>query len=218
MSSDTLEILIELSKRKGKVTTSALAKTLGSSQQTISRKIRELEGRGLVNRISHHRGQIITPSERGVAFMRRRYLDLREFVERSGEPAISFGGNLVSGSGEGRYYVGQEKYFLQFQEKLGFRPFLGTLNIKMKSVHDLRSKTDMEKTRPIMVGGFRKDKRTFGDIRCYPCIINRKVRGAVIVPERTHHPADIVEIIAPADLRRELSMKENDYVHVEMRA
>ncbi|MEE9323915.1 MAG: DUF120 domain-containing protein, partial [Candidatus Aenigmarchaeota archaeon] len=134
MKMDIFDVLTELAKRKGKVTTAALAGKLGSSQQTISRKIRELENNGLIHRTSHHKGQIITLTEKGTKFLRKRFLELRDIMDYSKGEGISFGGHLVSGSGEGRYYVSQNEYFLQFHDKLGFRPFLGTLNIRLKSV------------------------------------------------------------------------------------
>lgn len=217
MAFNTIDVLIELSKQKGKVTTSKLGGRLGSSQQTISRKIRELEKQGLIHRTSHHKGQVISLTDKGMSFMRKRYLEMRDIMDRSETPGISFGGNLITGSGEGGYYIGQGKYFMQFHDKLGFRPFLGTLNIKMKSVHDIKAKNELEKMKPIIVSGFKKDKREFGDIRCYSCVVNRRTRGAVIIPERTHHPSDVVEVIAPVDLRKSLSLKDNDYVHVELR-
>ncbi len=217
MKTDILDVLIELAKRKGKITTTTLAKKLGSSQQTISRKIRELDDQGMIARTPHHRGQIIALTERGNKFLRKRYLELTDIVERLKESGVSFGGNLVSGSGEGRYYIGQDEYFLQFHDKLGFRPFLGTLNIRLKTTHDINAKNEMEKVKPIVVEGFKKEKRTFGGIRCYPCVINRKIRGTVVIPERTHHPSDVLEIISPANLRKELSLKDGNYVHVELR-
>ncbi len=217
MKTDILDVLIELAKRKGKITTTTLSKKLGSSQQTISRKIRELEGQGMIARTPHHNGQVIALTEKGRGFLRKRFLELRDIIEYSKGEGISFGGNLVSGSGEGRYYIGQDKYFLQFHDKLGFRPFLGTLNIRMKSVHDIRTKNEMEKIKPIVVEGFKKEKRTFGDIQCYSCVVNRRVKGAVVIPDRSHHPPDVLEVIAPVYLRKTLSLKENDYVHVELR-
>jgi riboflavin kinase len=218
MRTETVDVLTELSRRKGKVTTASLARKLGSSQQTISRKIRELESRGMITRTSHPKGQFVGLTDEGMRLLRKRYLELRDVVERSKGHAISFGGNLVSGSGEGGYYVGQDEYFLQFHDKLGFRPFLGTLNIRLKSVHDINAKNEMEKVKPVVIEGFEKEKRTFGDIRCYPCVINRKIRGTVLIPERTHHPSDVIEVIAPVYIRKALSLKDDDYVHVEVRA
>lgn len=217
MKADMIDVLTELAKRKSKITTADLARRIGSSQQTMSRKIRELEAKGLIERETVSKGQFVSLTEDGMKFLRKKYLDLRDVVEHSKVEGISFGGALVSGSGEGIYYVGQDEYFLQFQDKLGFRPFLGTLNIRLKSVHDIKAKDEMERMKPIIVKGFMKENRAFGDIRSYPCIINRKIRGAVIIPERTHHPSDIVEIIAPVDIRKTLSLRENDYVHVEVK-
>ena len=218
MKIEKLDVLLELSRRKGKITTSVLAKKLGSSQQTISRKIRELDDQGMIARTSHHKGQLISLTEDGRRFLRKRFLELKEVVELSKGEGASFGGNLISGSGEGRYYVGQDEYFLQFHDKLGFRPFLGTLNIRLKTTHDINAKNEMEKIKPVVVEGFRKEKRTFGDIRCYPCIVNRRTRGAIVIPERSHHPSDVIEVIAPVYIRNTLSLKDNDYVHVEVRS
>lgn len=217
MKPELIDFLIEIAKKRGRVTTSRIARDLGSSQQTVSRKIRELEKSGLVSRTRHQRGQLITLTESGRKMMRRRYLELKNAVEGLRSEGISFGGNVISGSGEGAYYVGQDEYFIQFHEKLGFRPYLGTLNVHLKSTQDMKAKNETEKTRPVIVKGFRKKNRTFGDIRCYTCVVNRKVKGAVIIPERTHHPQDIIEVISPANLRKELSLKDNDYVHIGVR-
>ncbi|MCK4531577.1 MAG: DUF120 domain-containing protein, partial [Candidatus Aenigmarchaeota archaeon] len=37
------------------------------------------------------------------------------------------------------------------------------------------------------------------------------------IPDRSHHPTDVLEVIAPVYLRKTLLLKENDYVHVELR-
>jgi riboflavin kinase len=217
MKLEVIDLITEIAKRKSKITTAELAGKLGTSQQTISRKIRELEKSGLIERKNVPKGQLISLNENGVRFLRKKYLELRSVMEHSKPEAISLGGHVVSGSGEGKYYVGQEEYFTQFQEKLGFLPFLGTLNIRMKSVQDMRAKSEMEKIKPIIISGFKRENREFGEIRCYPCVINRRIKCAVVIPERTHHPPDILEIISPANIRKELSVKDNDYVHLEMR-
>ena len=218
MKADILDIMIELARKKAKITTLGLARRLGSSQQTVSRKIRELESLGFIERQTTSKGQFIAFTEEGMRFLRKRYLELKDIMERPKMEAVSFGGALVSGSGEGRYYVSQEEYFLQFHEKLGFRPFLGTLNVCLKTIHDIKAKDEMERMKPIVVKGFKKENRAFGDIRCYHCVINRRMKGAIVIPERSHHPVDVVEIIAPVFLRKNLSLNDNDYVHVEVRS
>jgi riboflavin kinase len=220
MKPQILDVLAEIAKRKGrtetKTTTSVLAKKLDSSQQTISRKIRELEGLGFIERISFPRGQKITVTEKGYNFLRREYSKLKEVIEYSDKTGVSFGGYLISGSGEGKYYISQDRYFLQFNDKLGFRPFLGTLNLRLKSLHDMKTRNDFEKTAPLVIKGFEKDKRSFGDLKCYQCRINRRFKGAVVIPDRTHHPSDIIEVISPVFLRKELSLKDGDYIHIEV--
>ncbi len=211
-----LDVMTELARRRTRVTTLELAKRLDSSQQTISRKIRELEKAGLIER-TLSKGQFITFTDEGRQFMRKKYLELKAIMERPESEAVAFAGAVVSGSGEGKYYIGQDEYFLQFHERLGFRPFLGTLNVRLKSVHDIRAKSEMEKMKHIIVHGFRRESRAFGDIRCYPCVVNRKVKGAIIIPVRTHHPSDVVEVIAPVDLRKALALRDNDHVHLEIR-
>lgn len=217
MKAGIFDVMTELARKKARITTLELARRLGSSQQTVSRKIRELESLGFIERQTTSKGQLIAFTEEGMKFLRKRYLDLKDIMERSKMEAISFGGALVSGSGEGHYYVSQEEYFLQFHEKLGFRPFLGTLNVRLRNIHDIKTKDEMERMKPIIVKGFKKENRAFGDIRCYHCVINRRVKGAIVIPERSHHPVDVVEIIAPVFLRKNLSLKDNDYVHVEVR-
>lgn len=217
MAFDEFGVLVEIAKRKGRITTSRLARDMRSSQQTISRKIRGLERKGYIERKVAPNGQLISVTPEGRKEMRKRFMELKGIVERQDTGGISFGGHLLSGSGEGRYYIGQDDYFLQLQDKLGFRPFLGTLNIKLKRMSDVNSRHEMEGTRPVLIKGFRKGDREFGDIKCYPCTVNRRFRGAVILPQRTHHPRDIVEVIAPVCLRKELSLSDDDYVHLEVR-
>ena len=41
-------------------------------------------------------------------------------------------GKIISGMGKGTYFMSQDIYVKQFQEKLQFKPFVGTLNIKIE--------------------------------------------------------------------------------------
>ncbi len=51
-------------------------------------------------------------------------------------------GIVVSGQGKGAYFMSQPVYKIQFQKKLNFTPFPGTLNIKIcqkeiDSIHEI---------------------------------------------------------------------------------
>ena len=40
-------------------------------------------------------------------------------------------GEVTSGLGKGKYYMSKQVYQEEFDDKLGFRPFPGTLNLKV---------------------------------------------------------------------------------------
>ncbi len=120
-------------------------------------------------------------------------------------------GKVATGLGEGQYYISVEGYKNQFIQKLGFEPYPGTLNLKLAE--------PLPFTRAlagsIRIEGFRDENRTFGECRCYPVKIN-SIRGAIIRPERTSYPTDLVEVIAPVNLRKTLCLSDEDEVEVTL--
>jgi CTP-dependent riboflavin kinase len=54
-----------------------------------------------------------------------------------------------------------------------------------------------------------KKGRQFGDVMCYKARFEDGTVGAIIVPSRTHHNKDILEAIAPINLREKLSENPN---------
>ncbi|MBI5051325.1 DUF120 domain-containing protein, partial [Candidatus Micrarchaeota archaeon] len=69
---------------------------------------------------------------------------------------------------------------------------------------------------PIIIPGFKEGERNFGDLFAYKCRIDSKIEGAVIIPVRTHHGIEILEIIAPVELRKSLNKKTGDEVSVDI--
>ncbi|MFA4935510.1 MAG: DUF120 domain-containing protein, partial [Candidatus Methanoperedens sp.] len=65
------------------------------------------------------------------------------------------------------------------------------------------------------ISGFTDQNRTFGSGSCFNVRIS-DIKGAVITPERTHYPEDIIEVIAPLNLRDYLNIKDGSVVHVEV--
>ncbi|MCG7852484.1 MAG: DUF120 domain-containing protein, partial [Methanosarcinaceae archaeon] len=125
---------------------------------------------------------------------------------------IEMCGHLISGLGEGQYYIGLDGYRSQFEENLNFVPFPGTLNIQLTDFSvTMREKVDMIHAIPI--SGFTDGQRTFGAVKCYSAQIEG-IRSAVIVPDRSHYPDDLVEIIAPVNLRKTLGLEDGDKVNI----
>lgn len=116
-------------------------------------------------------------------------------------------GKVASGLGEGRYYISREGYRRQFSEKLGFDPSPGTLNLKLDEPFTIEDSDSIE------IEGFSDEGRSFGGCRCLPAEVGG-VRGAVVRPERTGYPPDLLELIAPVNLREALSLSDGDEVDV----
>ena len=114
-------------------------------------------------------------------------------------------GRVVTGLGEGRYYLSREGYRKQFKQKLGFDPYPGTLNLKLSEPFCQSSEGSIE------IEGFNDEGRAFGGCRCYLLMI-RDVRCAAVRPERSRYPPDLVEIIAPVNLRKALGLYDGDTV------
>ncbi|MEM1519284.1 MAG: DUF120 domain-containing protein, partial [Pyrobaculum sp.] len=57
--------------------------------------------------------------------------------------------------------------------------------------------------------------RTYGGVRLFKAKI-RGVETAVVIPERTHHSSDVIEIIAPMKLRDVLSLRDGEKIEIEI--
>jgi riboflavin kinase len=211
------EMLLELAKRNAMagvtLTTQELGEILKCSQQTASRKLIDLENNGFIKKERAFKGQKIILTPQGMEVLRTYYIQLKSIFEE--REAVIIKGELISGMGEGKYYISQEGYIRQFKKKLGFIPYPGTLNIKLEHEHDLKIREMLENCPHIQVEGFNNENRTFGAVKCYPVLIEG-IRGAILTPLRTHHPLNVIEIIAPLYLRDKLDLKDGDKITVKV--
>ena len=123
----------------------------------------------------------------------------------------SIEGIVAEGKGEGARFVSMQHYDQAFFDKLGFRAYPGTLNVKTKIPVSL----DLKKLKSIRISGFKAKEKTYGGVDCYPAKISG-INGAVIVPEFTGHGKEIIEFIAPVHLRTKLKLKNNDKVRIDL--
>ena len=214
----TLYKLAEMGARSRtiKVSTEYLAEKMGASQQTASRNLIELDKKAWIRRTITPEGCLIKITEAGVTELKKLYSNLRLIMEAAYPPSVTLEGVLFTGLGEGAYYVTRDKYRKQFMEKLGFDPYPGTLNIKLTSEYDTKARSELETYPGIEVEGFKDESRTFGNVKCYPAVINNKTKGAVIFALRSHYNSSVLEIIAPSYLRNQLKLKDGHKVKVEV--
>ncbi|MCK4320350.1 DUF120 domain-containing protein, partial [Candidatus Bathyarchaeota archaeon] len=186
------------------------------SQQTASRNLIELDKKAWIKRTITPEGCLIKITETGVAELEKLYSNLRLIMEAAYPPSVTLEGVLFTGLGEGAYYVTRDKYRKQFMEKLGFDPYPGTLNLKLTSEYDTKARSELETYPGIEIEGFKNESRTFGNVKCYPVVINNKMKGAVIFALRSHYNSSVLEIIAPTYLRSQLKLKDGHKVKVEV--
>jgi len=194
------------------ISTNKLASLLGMSQQNISRHLIILEKEGYIKREIKSKGQIIYLTQKGKKILEEIFLILKRAFEGGGEIIIK--GRVFTGIGEGGYYVTRKYYMEQFIKKLGFKPYAGTLNIKLIEPKD---RYIIESYPYILIPGIRTRYRYYGWVKCFPGIINDKYECCVITLERTHYGPDVVEVLSPYYLRKELNLKDNDIVEIKLK-
>ena len=126
------------------------------------------------------------------------------------EDEIVIRGHVVTGLGEGAYYV--DVYSSKIQSALGFKPHLGTLNVKIVDEESRKAISRMKNTTPLVLSGFSHKGRTFGDVICYRVKMNKKIEAAIVIAQRTHHSDEILEVVAPVYIRDALKLNDNDDV------
>jgi len=204
------------SRRTVKVSTEYLAEKLGLSQQTASRHLIQLEKKGWIKRNITPEGCLIKIADSGVTELRKLYSSLQAVFEAAYPMSVTLEGVLFTGLGEGAYYITRDSYRKQFIEKIGFDPYPGTLNLKLATNYDMKTRDELESYPAIEVQGFTNKTRTFGPVRCYPAIINNKVKGAVVTALRSHYDSSVIEVIAPYYLRSKLKLKDGHKVKIEI--
>ena len=200
------ELLLEAAKAKNRMTsTLELSLKTKSTQQTVSRKLQQMEKDGYIRRTVTPKGQTIELTEKGAELLQKQYAALKETFEAKKKTEVK--GNVESGLQEGKYYMSLPQYREQMEAKLGFAPFAGTLNIRAEA-------DAFAGKEPIWIEGFATKDRSYGRIRCYKAKIG-KIEGAVIFPERAHR-AGVIEVIAPVELRKKMGLKNGDLVKIEV--
>lgn len=204
-----------------KISSSTLAGSWRMSPQTAARRLQAMERQGLVKRTMVPGGQKVLLTPQGLEMLRREFTDYRRLFGTSAT-AVTLAGSVVTGLGEGQYYVAQEGYMRQFRARLGFEPFPGTLNLRLDPDSEIQ-RHRLDGVPGIPIEGFRTAERSFGPARCFRASISTdrgKKRAAtdaaVIFPERTHYPPHMLELIAPVELRRSLKLVDGDVVTVEV--
>ena len=177
---------------------------------TASRRLKELEERGFIARTPSGRSQAIIITKKGSNELKEQYLAYKSIFEA--KPSIELEGTIVSGLGEGKYYMSIRGYTNQFEELLGFTPYPGTLNIKLAD-ESAAARVRLGNLPPVYISSFKTSNRTYGGIKSYVASIGG-IDGAIIVPDRSHYHNDIIETIAPVSIKKTLKTDNGDLIKI----
>lgn len=121
---------------------------------------------------------------------------------------IKLSGKVFSGRGEGEKFLELPWVKRQVKEKLGFIPYHGTLNVRLSEESAKRRKL-LEKATSMKVcpaEGYCSGKIFKAFVGVLEC--------AIVIPEVAGYPRDVLEIIAPANLREKLQLADGDKITV----
>lgn len=197
------------------VTTTSLGKSIRKSQQAASKHLLELERDGYIERIRSGKNFSVRITAKGHTEMTRISSILKSRLESS-PSYLELKGNIISGMGEGAYYMSMKGYTKQFKEKLGYVPFPGTLNVKLKDKEFSEARRSLGAYDGIMINGFSDGKRTYGWVKCYPAKINNSIDGALITLERTHYDDSIMELISHTNIKKATKLSNGSQISVKV--
>jgi riboflavin kinase len=197
------------------ITTSSLGKNINKSQQAASKHLLELERDGYIERMRSGQRVSIRITTKGHTEMIRLSTILKSSLESS-PSYIEFKGTIVFGMGEGAYYMSMKGYEKQFKSKLGYIPFPGTLNVKLKDKEFIEAKRTLDTYPGIMINGFSDGKRTYGWVKCYPSKINNSNDAALITLERTHHDDSVIELISKENIKKTTKLSTGSQISIRV--
>jgi riboflavin kinase len=200
------------------LTTTDLGKNIMKSQQAASKHLQELDAAGYIDRVRKGQKFRIKLTDKGYSAIEKLFSTLKTAIESTPPTTISFEGRVVSGMGEGAYYMSLAGYRKQFYEKLGYEPYPGTLNVKLVDKIFRDARREIGKYPSIFIDGFSDTKRTYGWAKCYLAHIDDgPIRNAaVLVLERTHYDESMLEIIAPVSIKDTVGIQNGDKIKIKM--
>jgi riboflavin kinase len=110
-------------------------------------------------------------------------------------------GNVFSGHKGGKLFVNLPWVREQMDEKLGFNPYAGTLNLRLPNETALDRLREANGIKIVPEKGYSEGK-------CFKALVNGKVEGAVVLPDVPDYPLDLLEVLAPVNLREKFGLED----------
>jgi riboflavin kinase len=197
------------------LTSSSLGKSVQKSQQTASKYLMELENGGFIERFMKGRRVFVRITNKGYAELVKLHSLLGSSLGTF-PSSIELKGEIISGMGEGAYYMSLKGYTKQFKSKIGYVPFPGTLNVKLYQKEYVEAIQQLDDLDGQKINSFSDGKRTYGWVKCFTAKLNRTVNCQLIRLERTHYDNSIIELISKNSICKTANLKLGSKVSIKI--
>ena len=197
------------------LTSSSLGKSVQKSQQTASKYLMELENGGFIKRFMKGRKVFVKITNKGYAELVKLHSLLGSSLGAF-PSSIELKGEIISGMGEGAYYMSLKGYTKQFKSKIGYVPFPGTLNVKLYQKEYFESIQQIDDLDGQKINSFSDGKRTYGWVKCFTAKLNRTINCQLIRLERTHYDNSIIELISKNSICNTANLKLGSKVSIKI--
>lgn len=125
-------------------------------------------------------------------------------------------GKVTSGMKKASMFMQKDTYVRQYEEKLGFIPFFGTLNIKLDDNIYLDIDGELNKHLMIINGNDNLGDVYFLKARITNLDNNTSNNGAILFPTKTTYSLNTLEFVSKDKLREKLNLNDGSKVLVEV--
>ncbi len=124
---------------------------------------------------------------------------------------LSLSGKVFSGIGKGRYYVGHPEYQKRFEESLGYKPYPGTLNVKLEDRVAIEEMKTLRSLGGTKIDSFTVGEERFSALNCFDGKLKDE-RVTLLLIEVTYYNETVAELISPTFLRGKFGLTDGDTV------
>lgn len=136
----------------------------------------------------------------------------RTTTMRPSGKTLDLEGVVAPGLGEGTRFTQIGWVVEEFRRKLGFVPWPGTFNLRMRGTVWDRAVARLRAAAGIPIA----PQNGFCAAKCFAVHIAGSLTGAVVFPEMLDYPYDKFEILAPLPVRETLGLRDGDLVDVRL--
>ena len=175
----------------------------------------ELENGGFIKRFMKGRKVFVKITNKGYAELVKLHSLLGSSLGAF-PSSIELKGEIISGMGEGAYYMSLKGYTKQFKSKIGYVPFPGTLNVKLYQKEYLEAIQQIVDLDGQKINSFSDGKRTYGWVKCFMAKLNKTINCQLIRLERTHYDNSIIELISKNNICKVANLKLGSKVSIKI--